>query len=103
MPLFNRLLIMAVVLIASISGATAETTEVRITKQPGLLYLPMILMEEGRLIEKHAKLAGLGDVKSTWITFNSGGAATDALLSGNVDFVTSGGSNMLLLWDRTKG
>lgn len=103
MPLINRLLIMAVVLIASISGATAETTEVRITKQPGLLYLPMILMEEGRLIEKHAKLAGLGDVKSTWITFNSGGAATDALLSGNVDFVTSGGSNMLLLWDRTKG
>ena len=81
----------------------AETTEVRITKQPGVLYLPMILMESGKLIEKHAAAAGLGDVKSTWITFNSGGAATDALLAGNVDFVTSGASNMLLLWDRTKG
>lgn len=84
-------------------AANAETSEVRITRQPGLLYLPMILMESGGLIEKHAKAAGLGDVKASWITFNSGGAATDALLSGNVDFVTSGASNMLLLWDRTKG
>ena len=85
------------------TSARAETNEVRITKQPGLLYLPMILMEAGGLIEKHTKAAGLGDVKTTWVTFNSGGAATDALLSGNVEFVTSGASNMLLLWDRTKG
>jgi NitT/TauT family transport system substrate-binding protein len=103
MPLLARLTMSAVVLLASTFAALAETSEVRITKQPGLLYLPMILMEEGKLIEKHAKAAGLGDVKASWITFNSGGAATDALLSGNVDFVTSGASNMLLLWDRTKG
>jgi NitT/TauT family transport system substrate-binding protein len=38
-----------------------------------------------------------------WVTFNSGGAATDALLSGSVDLVTSGVSNLLLLWERTKG
>ena len=36
------------------------------------------------------------------ITFGGGGAATDALLSGSVDIVTTGASNMLLLWDRTK-
>ena len=93
----------AIVLALTAGQLSAETAEVRITKQPGLLYLPMILMEQGKLIEKHTAAAGLGDVKSNWITFNSGGAATDALLSGNVDFVTSGGSNMLLLWDRTKG
>jgi NitT/TauT family transport system substrate-binding protein len=103
MPIFHRLLVVALALVATTYAARAETAEVRITKQPGLLYLPMILMEEGKLIEKHAKAAGLGEVKTNWITFNSGGAATDALLSGNVDFVTSGASNMLLLWDRTKG
>jgi NitT/TauT family transport system substrate-binding protein len=103
MPLFHRLLIVLMSLVLVTAGARAETAEVRITKQPGLLYLPMILMESGGLIEKHAKAAGLGDVKVSWVTFNSGGAATDALLSGNVDFVTSGASNMLLLWDRTKG
>ena len=96
-------LLLAVFLMFAPNALRAETSEVRITKQPGLLYLPMILMETGKLIEKHAAAAGLADVKSTWITFNSGGAATDALLAGNVDFVTSGASNMLLLWDRTKG
>ncbi len=103
MSIFTRLATATVVALALTTALRAETNEVRITKQPGLLYLPMILMEQGKLIEKHTAAAGLGDVKSNWITFNSGGAATDALLSGNVDFVTSGGSNMLLLWDKTKG
>ena len=101
--MFTRLLAIFAVVFALTAPVYAETNEVRITKQPGLLYLPMILMEQGKLIEKHTAAAGLADVKSTWITFNSGGAATDALLAGNVDFVTSGASNMLLLWDRTKG
>lgn len=97
----SRLALMALSLWAA--PAHAEPTEIRISKQPGLLYLPMILMETGKLVEKHAAAQGLGDVKTTWVTFNSGGAATDALLAGNVEFVTSGASNMLLLWDRTKG
>jgi NitT/TauT family transport system substrate-binding protein len=37
------------------------------------------------------------------VTFSSGGASTEALISGNVDLVTSGVSNLLLIWDRTKG
>ncbi|HXI55499.1 MAG TPA: ABC transporter substrate-binding protein, partial [Polyangia bacterium] len=85
------------------SPVRAEVTEVKITKQPGVNYLPMVLVEQEKLLEKEAKKAGLGDVKVTWITFKSGGAATDALLAGSVDLVTSGGTNLLLLWDKTKG
>jgi NitT/TauT family transport system substrate-binding protein len=103
MKLFRLLGALGIALTALTAVARAEPTEIRITKQPGLLYLPMILMETGKLIEKHAAAQGMGDVKTSWMTFNSGGAATDALLAGNVDFVTSGASNMLLLWDRTKG
>jgi NitT/TauT family transport system substrate-binding protein len=83
--------------------ALAETKEVRITHQPGLIYMPVILMEQNKLIEKHAAAAGLGDVKVNWITFTSGGASVEALVSNNVDFVTSGATNLLLIWDRTKG
>jgi NitT/TauT family transport system substrate-binding protein len=83
--------------------AYAEVAELRITKQPSIIYLPLVVMEQNKLFEKRAKAAGLGDVKVSWVTFNSGGAATDALLAGNVDLVTSGVSNLLLLWDRTKG
>jgi NitT/TauT family transport system substrate-binding protein len=83
--------------------ASAEVSELRITKQPSIIYLPLVIMEQEKLLEKHAKAAGLGDLKATWITFNSGGTSTDALLSGSVDLVTSGVSNLLLLWERTKG
>jgi NitT/TauT family transport system substrate-binding protein len=81
----------------------AEAAELRITKQPSVIYLPLVLMEEGKLVEKHAKAAGLTDFKTNWITLMGGGAATDALLSGNVDMVTSGVGNLLTLWDKTKG
>ena len=83
--------------------ARAEVAEIRLTRQPGVLYLPVVLMEHHKLIEKAAKESGLGDIKVTWITLTSGGASTDALLAGSIDFVTSGATNMLLLWDRTKG
>ena len=86
-----------------VGTAQAEVTELRITKQPSIIYLPLVVMEQNKLFEKHAKAAGLGDATAKWITFNSGGAATDALLSGSVDLVTSGVSNLLLLWERTKG
>jgi len=60
--------------------ASAEVSELRITKQPSIIYLPLVIMEHDKLLEKHAKAAGLGDLKVTWITFNSGGTSTDALL-----------------------
>jgi len=83
--------------------ARAEVAEVRITKQPGIIYLGPIVMEQQKLLEKAAAGLGLPGLKATYTTFGSGGAATDALLSGNMDIVTTGASNMLLLWDRTKG
>ena len=81
----------------------AEVSEIRISKQYGLPYLSVVVMEENRLIEKHAKALGLGDIKVNWVTIGSGGTSTDSLLAGNLDFVTSGVSNMLLLWSRTGG
>jgi NitT/TauT family transport system substrate-binding protein len=81
----------------------AEVAEIKITKQPGVNYLPMVIMEHNKLVEKHAKAAGLPDLKASWMTFKSGGAATDALLAGSVDMVTSGGTNLLLLWAKTNG
>lgn len=81
----------------------AEVTELRITKQPGIIYLAPIVMERQRLVEAAAASFGIPDLKVTYITFGGGGAATDALLSGGVDIVTTGASNMLLLWDRTRG
>ena len=43
--------------------AAAEVNEIKIGKQYGLPYIQFVIMEDRKLIEKHAKLQGLGDIK----------------------------------------
>jgi NitT/TauT family transport system substrate-binding protein len=92
----------AATLAASPANA-AETTEFRSARQPGVVYLQCIIMEEKKLIEKHAAALGLPDVKVTWSVITSGGVMTEALISGSIDMATSGMSNMLLAWAKTNG
>ena len=82
--------------------AQAPTT-VTITRQPSIIYMPSVIMERTGLVEEHAKKLGLPPLATKWVTFNGGGAATDALLAEGVDIVNTGAGNMLLLWDRTRG
>lgn len=85
------------------SPALAEATALRAAKQYGLGYLQLMIMEDMKLVEKQAKAAGLGDIEVTWNTFRSSDVMNDALLSGNVDFVSLGITGMVTIWDRTKG
>lgn len=58
-----KLPLTAVALVAACpAAAQAETGEVRVAKQYGLGYLQMMLMEDQKLVEKHARAAGLGDI-----------------------------------------
>lgn len=92
-----------VLLVLSCAAAAQQKTEISITRQPGILYLPSHVMEKQHLIEKEAAKLGVPNLKVTWAQLAGGGAQTDALLSGNVDIVNTGVGNLLLLWDRTKG
>jgi len=83
--------------------AAAEPSELRVAKQYGLGYLQMMIMEDQRLVEKHAKVAGLGDIKVTWSTFRSSDVMNDAMLSGNLDFASVGTNGLATIWSRTKG
>jgi NitT/TauT family transport system substrate-binding protein len=81
----------------------AEQKELRISKQYGVNYLPLIVLEGRKLIEKNALAVGLGEVKVEWLTFGGGSTANDALLSGNVDLISGGVAPAVILWDKTKG
>lgn len=83
--------------------AHAEVKEVRIAQQFGISYLPLQMMREYKLMEKHAKAAGLGNIKVMWARFSGGAAMNDALLSGNLDFASGGVGPLLTIWDKTKG
>ena len=88
---------------ATATSTFAETDMIRITKQPGALYAPVIMLEQQKILEKHLAAKGLGAPKIEWVTVMSGGAANDALLANGIDIVVSGVSNMLLLWGKTNG
>ena len=83
--------------------ARAEVSEVRIAEQFGIGYLPLQMMRDKGLLEKHAKRLGLGSIKVSWSRFASGAAMNDALLSGNLDFASGGVGPLLTIWDKTQG
>ncbi len=82
--------------------ARAELTEINVAKQYGISYLPLMLMEDGQLIEKHARAAGI-EVKVTWATFAGGNVMNDALLSNSLQIASGGVGPLVTLWSRTRG
>lgn len=92
-----------ILLSATFTAASAEVSEVRFARQFSIGFLQFYLMEHRQLVEKHAKAAGLADVKSTWATINSPAAMNDALLSGTIDIVSGGIPGLVTIWARTHG
>ena len=84
------------------AAARAEMNEIKVAQQYGISYLPLMLMEDQKLIEKHAKAAGL-DVKVGWAKFAGGNVMNDALLSGSLQFASGGVGPLVTLWARTRG
>jgi len=94
-----------IAMLASLAAgaAFAEVLEIRAAQQFGTSYLALMIMQDSKLIEKHAKAAGLGDIKVTWAKLGGPGAMNDALLSGGLDFASGGVPSMITLWAKTKG
>ncbi len=98
-----KILAGAIALLALAAPAQAETHEIRLARQFSMGYLQLNVMEHQKLIEKHAKALGLGDVKVSWFTFNGPTAVNEALISGNIDIGSGGVPGLLTLWARSKG
>ena len=101
---FPRLLAvgLAILLPLLTGAAAAETSTIRVAQQFGLGYLPLMIMEDQKLVEKAVAAAGLPPVAVTWAKVGGPAAVNDALLSGSVDFAAGGLPALLTLWSRTK-
>src|SRR6266576_3188819 len=98
-----RRLLMFVLALAVLSpAASAELAEINVAQQYGIGYLSLMVMEDQKLIEKHAKAAGV-DVKVAWAKFAGGNVMNDALLSNSLQFASGGVGPMVTMWARTKG
>jgi NitT/TauT family transport system substrate-binding protein len=87
--------------LAILPAARAEMSEIHVSRQYGISYLPLMIMEDQKLIEKHAKASGI-DVKVDWSKFASGAVMNDALLSGNLQFASGGVAPFTTLWAKTR-
>ena len=98
-----RVLAGAAALACLAAPASAEVPEIRLAQQFSIGYLQLNVMEHQQLIEKHAKLLGIPEVKVSWLKFNGPSAINDALLSGTLDIASGGVPGLLTLWAKTKG
>src|SRR3954447_26033188 len=83
-------------------SSPAEVQTVRIAQQFGISYLPLMVIQEQKLIERFAREAGLPEPKVTWNQFSGGATMNDALISGSLDLASAGVAPMLTLWAKTR-
>lgn len=102
MTLFRRLLLGAAALLSP-ALAWAEVPEVRFARQFSMGYLQFNVIEHEKLIQKHAALLGIPEVKVSGVRFNGPSMMNDALLSDTVDIVGGSPNGMYALWAKTIG
>jgi sulfonate transport system substrate-binding protein len=83
--------------------ARAEEGQIRIVRQPGMGHLPLTLMMELNLLEKHLKAAGIDKPTVSMRVVSGSTATSDAVISGNADMTSGALTSLLTLWDKTKG
>jgi len=82
--------------------ARAEMSEIHVAQQYGISYLPLMIMEDQKLIEKYSKANGV-DVTVRWAKFAGGNVMNEALLSNSLQFASGGVAPFVTLWARTRG
>src|SRR3954467_7353244 len=87
----------------AVLSPAAQQPEIRISRTTTMAYLPLMVAEHEKLIEKHAATLGVPSLKVSWLLFTGPSAQIDALFSGNVDVVAVGSTALITLWARTKG
>jgi NitT/TauT family transport system substrate-binding protein len=93
--------IVGAALLTAAFASRAEVAELKVAEQYGIGYLPLMVMEDQKLVEKYAKEAGV-DLKVTWAKFAGGNVMNDALLSDSLHFAAGGVAPMVTLWAKTR-
>ena len=109
MKLFDRKSLLtagaaSVMLVAAAAvPAKAEVGTVNVAQQFGLLYVPLHVVLEHNLDDKHAKAIGLAPPQIKLFKISGGANINKALLAKTIDFGAHGVGPALKLWGKTGG
>ena len=70
--------------------ARAETARLRVSYGYSIGYLPLMVMRDQSLLEKHAAALGLGTLQVDWQVLDGGNNINDAMLAGALDIAGIG-------------
>jgi NitT/TauT family transport system substrate-binding protein len=84
-------------------AARAEASQIRLSHGYGLLYLPLMILRDRKLLEAKAAAAGLGSVEVTWQLLDGGNVINDAMLAGALDIAGTGSPGFVTLWAKARG
>lgn len=87
----------------NLRAARAATERLRVSYGYSVGYLPLMIMREQSLIEKHAAAIGAGKPQVEWRIEDGGNNINDAMLAGALDIAAIGIPGYLVLRDRTLG
>ena len=89
--------------VAAHGFAAAEIQELKIPKGAGRIgFLPLLVMEQQKTIEKYAGQLGNKGLKVTYANLGGPAVVNDALLSGAAHMAPAGPPAFLFLWDRSR-
>ncbi len=90
------------ILVGAVTPARAEIAEVNLAFQFGSNYLPLMIMENQKLVEKQLAAKGMAETKVGWLKLANPGAIIDAYLVGQIHFSGQGVPSTALIWDKTR-
>src|SRR5947208_16092421 len=94
--------LMVLLLSAVAATADAEMGEMKVAQQYGVSFLPLMLMERDKLVEKHAKAEGLGEVKVGWVKVAGRSMMNDGIISDALQFICVGAPWLITVRGKTK-
>jgi NitT/TauT family transport system substrate-binding protein len=99
--LSRRTLLAATPAILAAGSARAEATNVRLSHGYGIHYLPLMVIRDRQLLEKHAARLGL-ILTTTWRSIDGGSSINDAMLAGALDIAGLGAPGFITLWSKAR-
>lgn len=97
----RRALLSAGAAAAAVRPAWAEAGQVRLSHGYGILYLPLMVIRDRKLLEGQLARAGLS-TSVVWQLLDGGNVINDAMLAGALDIAGTGSPGFITLWAKAR-
>ena len=97
-----RRMLLAAGMAAAAWPARAEAGQLRLSHGYGILYLPLMVVRDRKLLEGQLAKAGLPKAEVTWQLLDGGNVINDAMLAGALDIAGTGSPGFVTLWAKAR-